>query len=120
RCDAGYGEASAKFLRLDHGALGEFYAGDAHGETEIVLDPGGCAGLTPRGGHLDAQRVQPFRRAVHSRGQAGWPSPHDDEVEAGSRHLGLSQSQATHGESVSVPGTPGPAEIRERIAIRSP
>ena len=64
------------------GPLGELLTRDAHGKSQVVLDPRAHPGLPAGCGHLHAERAQPFGGSVDGRRQTGWAAPDDDQVEA--------------------------------------
>ena len=76
----GTGQARVELPRLGCGATCEFIAADSGGESKVVLDPPGEAGLTPKLGAVDYERVQPLRGAVDRSGQARRSRTDDQQV----------------------------------------
>src|SRR6266536_3549938 len=66
--------------RLHHRTTHQIAATQARWETQIVLDAGTHSCLTAGGFALDDHRVQPFGRAIHSRGQAYQASANNCEI----------------------------------------
>src|SRR3954465_10240394 len=75
-----YQDLCAKPARLFARAFRELGPADPLGKAEIVLDPGAAARLAPNRPSLDADGLEPLRRAVNSRAQAGGPRPVDGQV----------------------------------------
>jgi hypothetical protein len=63
---AGNHEADAELVGLDAAAFGEFGAGDAGGEAEVVLDPSRGGGLTADGNGVEDDGGETARGAVHA------------------------------------------------------
>ncbi len=74
----------------------QLVAGDTRGEAEVVLDPGGRAGLPARRLALDRDRPEPLGRAVHRRCQAGGARADDHRVVLSGRRLGRDVQQLGH------------------------
>ena len=73
-------EDRAELVRLDHRLLGEFAAGEAGGEPEIVLDAHAAAGLSARRRPLENDGVEAFRGAVDRRRQPRRAGADDGQV----------------------------------------
>ena len=84
---AGAAEGGAELLGLDRGPLCEVGSGDAGRKAQVVLDPRAGPRLATDGDHLDDDRAQSLRRAVHRRREPGRTSAHHDQVEATVRQL---------------------------------
>ncbi len=82
--------------RLPQRAARQLVAGDARGEAEVVLDPGGGAGLAAGRLALDHDRAQALRRPVHGRGQPGRAGADDHRVVLGGARLGVDPEQLGH------------------------
>ena len=65
------GELGAELLRLGIGAPGQGLAGDAGGETQVVLDAGRCAGLAADGALVEHQHREAFGGGVDGGGESG-------------------------------------------------
>src|SRR5262249_28580607 len=70
----------AEALRLCQGTSSEILATEAGRKAQIVLNAGAHASLPPRSFTFDQHRLESFRSAVDSGGQAGRPGANDDEV----------------------------------------
>src|SRR5262249_8494307 len=75
-------QVGAELLRLDERSLGELATGDTERKTEVVLDTRACARLPPDSQAVDAQRSQPFGRAVQRSRETRRTATDDDEIEA--------------------------------------
>ena len=73
-------ELRPEFLGLQHGTAHQVGPRDAGGETQVVLNLGGCAGLAARPGAVKDERPEPFRSAIHGGRQPGRPGADDDQV----------------------------------------
>ena len=76
-------------LGLPAGAIGQLLPTQAGREPEVVLDPRGRSRLSSARHPLDQQRVQPFARAIHRRGEARGSPADDEHVIAVELRLGL-------------------------------
>lgn len=76
-------DPGAEPVRLDDGAFGELHAGDPGGETEVVLDPGGGAGLAAGRHGVQDDGGESLGGAVHRGGQAPGPRADDHQVADG-------------------------------------
>ena len=74
----------------------QLVAGDARGEAEVVLDPGGRARLAAGRLALDHDRPEPLGRAVHGGCQAGGARADDHRVVLRGRRLGRDVEQLGH------------------------
>jgi hypothetical protein len=99
---AGDEDLGAEAARLLQGAAGQLVAGDAGGKAEVVLDPGGGAGLAAGSLALDDDRPQSLGGAVDGGREAGWPGTDDHRVVFGGGGLGV------HAEQVRDPAQARP------------
>jgi hypothetical protein len=76
----GLEDLDAVALRLLGHAFGQFGAADAVGETGVVVEALGDAGLATRRGLLDDQHLGVLARAVDRRRQSRRSAADDDEV----------------------------------------
>ena len=74
-------------MSLDRGPLGEVRAGDPRREAQVVFDPRAGSRLAAHGDHLEDQRTQSLRRAVHRGCQPGRSGAHHDQIEAAVRQV---------------------------------
>ena len=70
-----YGEPGTELPGLDHRPVGKLSAGDARGETEVVLDPGGGAGLAAGGHAVQHQRSRPSEAPYTAADSPAGPDP---------------------------------------------
>ena len=89
-------DLGAEPARLLQRTAGELVARHARGEAEVVLDPGRGAGLAARRLPLDDDRVEPFRRPVHSGGEPGRSRADDHRVVVVGRSLRGEPEQLGH------------------------
>jgi hypothetical protein len=92
----GHEDLGAEPARLLQRATRKLVPRHARWEAEVILDPGGRAGLAAGRLALDGDRAQPLRRSVHGRGQARRARAHDNRVVIGPGRLGAEAEQLGH------------------------
>src|SRR5580700_10204438 len=81
---------------LSHEPVGQLAAGDAVGESRIVVDPVADPGLAAEGAGVYDDRVDTFPGGVDGGRQPGRPAPDDDQVVGGP--IGLEGEADTAGQ----------------------